>query len=144
MTEAAAVQFHQSKRRVSGAAAARAVAAPAVAAPAVAARSLAKGLDRTRLDRTRLDRTLVPAPHPQAGTRSRGTTTSAPWRTALKVRQAVMRPVSRHRALTARQAAARLEESLAPEPTAGTPPSHRVPTMERCSARGARRTACSR
>ena len=136
MTAAAAVRFHRSKRRVLGAAAARAAAARVVAAPAVAARGLAKGLDRT----------LAPARHPQAGTRSRETTTAL-WRTALTVRQASIRPVSRHRALTARQAAAqtaRPEKSLAREPTAGTPPSHRVLTMELCSARGARLTACWR
>ena len=88
MTQAAAVQFHQWKRRVSGAAAARAVAARAAAARAVAAQAAAARAVAAQAAAARglamsLDRTLVPARHSQAQrTRSRATT-SAPWRTAL-------------------------------------------------------------
>ena len=159
MTEAegAAVQFLRSTRRVLGAAAAQArAAAPAApswaAAPAAAARvaaaaraAAARAAARVAARVAGLDRILVPARHPQPGTRSTGTTTSAPSRTAQLVQQVAMpRPVSRRRTRAARRAAAQTaqsEESSEREPSAGTSRSHRLP-MEVFSAALTRRLAC--
>ena len=124
---AAAIRLHRPERRAP--AAGRVAALGLEAAPAEAERL---ATEAARPVAGALARTHAPAPHLRRGIRSQGTATVVRRRAAPVVRRAPKPAgVSRHRARTARQAAAKTpctEKSSQRALSAKTPRRHRLPT----------------